>query len=194
MTGIILKGGGFVGITDAKRRAIYEAEKAAAAMGVLPDDPEKRRVIIERLGARLARAGRGWDMNAMETVTRVDEQGVARIIPKREATGWLPGLPAHPDSRDASSRTAQVGRTRPHREQVFLPDPGPIMQVDARTAAARFYARIRDEMERHGYIPQALRQELYAEGWKLGQPVPLATLEDWCNRFSAENARKYPRR
>jgi hypothetical protein len=194
MPAIHLNGEGFVGITDARRRAIYEAEKSAAAMGVLPDDPEKRSAIIERLTRRLAVRGVGWDLNLPETAVRVDEQGVARIIPKREAAGWQPGLPASPDSRDASSGTAQVGRTRPHREQVSFPDPGEITPVDPRTAAQRFHQRIRDEMARTGYIPKALRVELAAEGWKLGQPISLQKVEEWCNRFQIEHGNKYPRR
>lgn len=193
MAGIILKGEDFVGITDERRRAIYEAEKAAAAMGVLPDDPEKRKAIIERLSRRLAAAGKGWGFRADETVVRVDELGVARIIDKSQATGFLPGLPAHPGTRDRSSGSARPGRTTPFRKQVAFQDPGEIRPVDPREAALRFYHRIRDTMERTGYIPDSLRAELLAEGWKIGQPVTAARLEQWCREFQEQWHRKYGR-
>lgn len=194
MAGVILKGDGFVGITDARRRAIYEAERSAAAMGVLPDEKDKRDAIIARLERRLSRAGRGWGMEQQETVVRVDDLGVAHIIPKSEATGWMDGLPAHRATQDVTSRSAQVGRQRPYTEQVAFADPGPIMSVSPREAAARFHARISAEMARTGYIPAALRQELLAEGWKLGQPVSSARLEQWCSDFQVEHGNKYPRR
>lgn len=191
MAGVILKGDGFVGITDERRRAIYEAEKAAAAMGVLPDDKEKRDAIIGRLERRLAAANRGWRMNQEETVVRVDEQGVARVIDKSQAVGFIKGLPAHPGSRDASSRTARAGRRRPHRETVFMPAPPDLVPVDPRVAAERFHARIVQQMERTGYVPAELRRELAAEGWRLGQPVPQARVDEWCAKFQAEWHAKY---
>jgi hypothetical protein len=174
-----------------ERQAILEAERSAAAMGVLPDDREKRQAIIGRLRRRLAAAGKGFAFNLPETVVRVDEQGVARIIPKSQAVGWMPGLPASPDTKDVTSRGAQDGRTRPHRERVAFSDPGPIQPVDPRVAASRFHARIRDELVQTGRIPLALQQELAVEGWKLGQPVPLKKVADWCARFQTEFHNRY---
>jgi hypothetical protein len=193
MPGIVFKGDDFAGIQDAKRRAIYEAESAAAAAGVLPDDKEKRKAIIDRLQRRLARQGRGWDFRADETVVRVDEQGVARIIPKDRAVGWMEGLPAHPGTRDVTSRYSRPGRKAPLRKQVFFNEPE-IKPVDPRIAAQNFHARIVGEMERTGYIPAALRQELAAQGWRLGQPVPRAKIDEWCARFQAEWHNKYGER
>lgn len=192
--GVILKGDGWAGIADPRRRAIYEAEKSAAAMGVLPDDKEKRRVIIERLGARLARANRGWDFDQLETVVRVDDQGVARIIDKSEAVGWVEGAAAHPGTRDASSGAARSGRRTPYQEEIAFERPPELAKVDPRVAAERFHARITGELARTGYIPVALRQELAAEGWRLGQPVPREKVDEWCARFQNEWHAKYGRK
>ena len=168
MPAVHLKGDGFVGITDAKRRAVYEAEKAAAAMGVLPDDKEKRDAIIERLERRLASRGVGWNAQTYDTVVRVDDLGRARVIPLSEGAGWLDGTVG-----------GQKTPTRiPHR----FAKPT-ITKVDPRVAAQRFYERIRGAMERTGYIPGQLVKELQAEGWRLGQPVTLERLEQWARDF-----------
>ncbi len=176
MANIILKGEGFAGIADEKRRAIKEAMAAADAMGVLPDDPEKRKLVIDRLDKRLSRKGWNWQKDG--TVVRVDDRGVARVIPQSEGVGFLPGTLG--------------GRQRESGEVTWTDIPA-LPKPDARAAANRFHARIVDALEKTGRIPVALQRELEAEGWKLGQPVPRQKLEDWCNSFQAEFWRKHPR-
>lgn len=189
MAAVILKDPDMVGITDSKRRAILEAERMAGALGILPDDKEKRAYVIEQLQRRLARAGKGWDWEFEETVVRVDDNGVPRIIPKSQAVGWMRGLPASPDTYDRTSHTARTGRTRPLEKDFDFKDPGAIKPVQPRVAAERFYARIRSEIERSGYIPQALRLELWEAGWRVGHPIPLDKVEQWCKEFTARAAK-----
>ena len=168
MPAFILKGDGFVGITDDRRREIKEAMAAADAMGVLPDDPEKRKLIIERLDKRLAKRNKGWGFQKDGTVVRVDDRGIARVIPQSEGIGFLPGT--------------MGGRAPESGEAVWknIPD---IVSIDPRTAASRFYQRIRLAMEKQGYIPADLRRDMIAEGWREGQPISQARIEQWCSDF-----------
>lgn len=166
MAGIILKGDGFVGIADEKRAAIKQAMAAADAMGVLPDDPEKRKLIIERMEHRLSRKGWNWQKDG--TVARVDDRGIARVIPQGEGIGFLPGTKGarRPTSGTATWRNIPV-----------------VQPTTLREAAARFHQRMVDSVEKFGEIPIALQKELQAEGWRQGQPVPREKIEDFSRRF-----------
>lgn len=177
MANIILKGDDFVGIADEKRRAIKEAMAAADAMGVLPDDPEKRKLIIERMDRRLSKKGWNWQKDG--TVTRVDDRGVARVIPQREGIGFLPGTSGGRAAFSQEHRFQPVKKLKP---------------ATMREAAARFHQRIVDSIEKFGYVPVELQKDLAAEGWKMGQPVPRAKVEEFTRRFQERYAQKYPRK
>lgn len=166
MANIILKGDDFVGIADPKRRAIKEAMAAADAMGVLPDDPEKRKLIVSRMEHRLAK--KGWDWQKDGTVARVDDRGVARVIPQGEGIGFLPGT---------------MGRRKPASGTARWRNLPVVQPTTLREAAARFHQRMVDSVEKYGHVPVELQKELAAEGWKQGQPVPREKVEEFSRRF-----------
>lgn len=169
MANIILKGDGFVGIADEKRRLIKEAMVAADAMGVLPDDPEKRKLIVERMDKRLSRKGWNWQKDG--TVARVDDRGIARVIPQGEGIGFLPGT---------------KGRRQEASGIAHWKDLPAIKPITVREAAARFHRRIVESIEKGGSIPKTLKDDLVAEGWREGNPIPRAKIEDWSSRFQEQ--------
>jgi hypothetical protein len=173
MPAIILKGDDFVGIADDRRRAIYEAEAATSTLNL---DPEMKRAILDRWKERIGRVGAGFRLDG--TVTRVDDQGVARIIPQAQGVGFIHGT--------------HGGRKKPYSKPFNFNDPGEITPVETRVAAERFYWRIRDAIERFGTIPAELERDLRAEGWRVGQPVDPEKVRQFCDGIT-KRVREYVR-
>lgn len=170
---------------DARRATILEAERRAGDLGI-QIDAEKRREIIQRFDARLAQRNQGWGFEFQDTVVQVDGDGIARLIPISQANAWAGG------GKTVVGRAGK-GRKTPHRERVQFQDPGEQRAISMREGAFNFYARIRDAIERTGYIPGDLQAQLCAEGWKYGTPVPMDKVQAWCNDFTAQVQKKYPK-
>lgn len=166
-----------VGIADPKRRAIRDAMAAADAMGVLPDDPEKRKLIVERLDKRLAK--KGWDWQKDGTVVRVDDRGIARIIPQSQGIGFLPGTAGGRGPASGVATWKNIPKIKP---------------ATFREAAARFHQRIVDSIEKFGHVPVDLEKELQAEGWKQGTPITRERIEQFTRDFQERWHRKYAKK
>lgn len=177
--------------SDDKRRAILEAERQAADLGI-EHTGEQRRDIIAKLDTRFANVGWGWTKD--NVVLRTDETGTPRVIPIEEAVGYIAGLPAHPDSGKGSKDfTSRHGRTKPYEEKVAFDDPGKITPRSPAAAAEAFYGRIRGAIEQYGTIPQVLLQDLHAEGWRQGAPIPWDKVRSWAGEYTKVVNQKYGR-
>lgn len=151
-----------------RRRALKRIEAMADKAGVtIPEDVKQ--ALIERMDRRLQAAGLDWNAEFRGAVARVDEHGIARVIPQSEGLAEIGGQRLYGGkteeqiNRESQARLAQAWQSR---GGVDLRPPSP------REAAERMHQRITSEIERRGGdFPTELVQEMLGESWRVGQPV-----------------------